>query len=136
MKNVIKKMAATQSFLPKRPRNTPEMMKKAPQSHLNLARNSQIALIVNIGQAADPSKVVEYSQALVNVYLPRLGVCKDELQIRPTFKEHDATVFWNSTERVLLPSGSIIVEFVIDVVEVDESPVQVGGIYELSTDMA
>jgi len=41
------------------PRKIPETMKKAPQSHENLARNSQIALIVNIGQAADPSKVVE-----------------------------------------------------------------------------
>jgi|LakMenEpi03Oct11_1017367.scaffolds.fasta_scaffold14947_1 hypothetical protein len=59
MKKVIKKMAATQSFLPNMPRKIPETMKKAPQSHENLARNSQIALIVNIGQAADPSKVVE-----------------------------------------------------------------------------
>ena len=59
MKNVIKKMAATQSFLPNRPRKIPATMKKAPQSHENLARNSQIALIVNIGQAAAPVKVVE-----------------------------------------------------------------------------
>lgn len=72
----------------------------------------------------------------VTVYVPRIGVYRDELQIRPTFKEHEATEFLNRTARVSPPFGRGIVEFVIEVVEVDESPVQIGGFYELSTDMA
>ena len=70
------------------------------------------------------------------VYVPRIGVCKDSLHIRPTSKEHETTEFWNRTARVSLPPDSDITEFEIDVVELEESPTQVGGTTELSTDIA
>ena len=75
-------------------------------------------------------------QALFTVYVPRVGVVKALSQIRPTFKEHYAAVFWNRTDRVSVPFGNVYVELVIDVVEVDERPVQVMGVVDESTDMA
>lgn len=73
---------------------------------------------------------------LTIVYVPRIGVFKDKLQIRPTFKEHEGFKFLNRTAKVSLSLVTIIVEFVIDVVEVPESPVQVWGVTDLSTDIA
>ena len=74
-------------------------------------------------------------QALFTVYVPREGVVKALSQIKPTFKEHNAAVFLNKTARVSVPL-LLYVELVIDVVEVDERPVQVTGVVDESTDMA
>ena len=45
-------------------------------------------------------------------------------------------MFWNRTAKVSVPFGNVYVELVIDVVEVDERPVQVTGVVDESTDMA